>query len=141
MAIFSTAALAHEEAPVTLYAGTPVYLSLNQTVSSEEVEVGHTVEFLVRSHVTVNGKVLIAAGSIAEGRVTRLVKSCGGRCHQRCAEVAITPESVQAVDGQRIYLRGIPFEARGDCLSGSPAEAKLGSVVSTRILNNVKINA
>ncbi|MCB9264987.1 MAG: hypothetical protein H6558_08180 [Lewinellaceae bacterium] len=151
LSLSSASVFAHEEAKitdrayysafVTLYAGTPVYLTLNQEVSSADVEVGHTVDFLVRSNVTVGGKVLIAAGSIAEGRVTKVVKSCGRRCNERCAEVAIAAESVQAVDGQRIYLRGVPYEVKADCFSDTPAVANVGEPVSSRILNNVKINA
>ncbi len=136
-----TESRAHAQTPVTVYAGTPVYLELNQHVSSAELEVGYTVEFLVRSNVTVDGKVVIAAGSIAEGRVTRLVKACGRRCNERCPLIVINAESVQAVDGQRIYLRSIPFKVKGDCYNGQPAKAPLGSAVSARILNNIKVNA
>jgi hypothetical protein len=125
----------------TLFAGTPIYLSLNQKVNSEEVEVGHTIDFLVRSDVTVNGNVLISTGTIAEGWVKSVTKRCDGRCNRRCAEVTITVESVQAVDGQRIYLRSIPYTVKGDCSRNQPAEAKLGTPVSARVLNNIKINA
>lgn len=124
---------------ITLYAGTPISLTLNQTVNSEEVEVGHVVEFLVRSDVTVNGQVLIKTGTIAEGWVKDVTKTCQGRCNRRCSEVVITVESVQAVDGQRIYLRSIPCTIKGDCSRNAPAIAKLGTVVSARVLNNIKI--
>ena len=126
---------------VTLYAGTPVSLSLNQVVNSEHVEVGHTVEFLVRNNVMLNGKVLVATGTIAEGWVQSVTKRCTGRCNRRCSEVTITVESVQAVDGQRIYLRSIPLTIKGDCNRNQPAEIKLGTVASARVLNNIKINA
>ena len=56
---------------ITLRAGTPVSLTLNQTISSDDAQIGNVVEFLVRSNVTVNGQVVIAAGSIAEGMVTK----------------------------------------------------------------------
>ena len=59
---------------VILPAGTLVTLELNQEVSSEEVEVGHSLEFTVRNDVKVNGKVLIRAGSVAEGRVSKVDK-------------------------------------------------------------------
>lgn len=138
---FITVAFTNAQEQVLLYAGTPLYLTMNQNVSSAEVEVGHTVELLVRSNVTVNGKVVIATGSIAEGRITKVVKSCGRRCNSSCAKVTIHVESVQAVDGQRVYLRGIPFEAKGDCYNGTPAEVTLGTALSARILNNIKIHA
>jgi len=132
---------ANDNAPVTLYAGTPIYLELNQEVSSANVEVGHTVELFVSSDVTVNGKVVIATGSIAEGRITKVVEACGRNCNKRCAMVSLTVESVQAVDGQRLYLRGVPLEAKGDCFSDTPAVLPLRTKVSARVLNNIKINA
>lgn len=133
-------ALASDQGPVMIYAGTPVYLNLNQTISSAEVEVGHIVEFLVESHVTVNGQVVISAGSIAEGRITKVVKTCGRNCHVRCAQITIEAETVQAIDGQRIYLRSIPLTVKGNCYGNDPAVAKLGTTISARILNNIKIN-
>ena len=138
---FSEGQYLEEASQITLYAGTPVYLNLNQTVSSEEVEVGHTVELLVKSNVTLNGKVLIATGTIAEGSIREVTKRCDGRCNRRCAEVVITVESVQAVDGQRIFLRSIPCVVKGDCNRNEPAIAPLGTAISARVLNNIKINA
>ena len=132
--------MASDQGPIIIYAGTPVYLNLNQTISSAEVEVGHIVEFLVQSHVTINGQVVISAGSIAEGRITKVVKTCGKNCHIRCAQITIEAETVQAVDGQRIYLRSSPLTVKGKCYGDDPAVAKLGTTLSARILNNIKIN-
>ena len=128
---------------VMLKAGTIVSLQLNDQISSEEVEIGNAVEFTVRSNVTVNGKVLIAAGSIAEGWVKDVQKSCDG-CHKKdqCAKLVLTVENVQAVDGQRVNLRSIPHTVTGKCCcGGGPAIAKLGTVLSAKVLNETKIDA
>lgn len=127
---------------IELPAGTSVSLQLNENVSSEEVEVGNTVEFTVRSSVIVNGKVLIAAGSIAEGWIKDVEKTCETCNEDHCAKLVITVENVQAVDGQRINLRSIPHTVKGKCCcGGGPAVAKIGTVVSAKVLNNVKIDA
>ena len=42
---------------------------MNEAFSADQVSVGNAIDFMVRSDVTVNGKVVIAAGSIAEGWV------------------------------------------------------------------------
>jgi len=57
---------------VTLRAGTAVSLTLTETFTADEVAVGNAIDFMVRSNVTVNGKVVIAAGSIAEGWVKKV---------------------------------------------------------------------
>ena len=99
---------------ITLRAGTPISLTLNQTVSSNDAQIGNVVECMVRSNVTVNGQVVIAAGSIAEGMVTQVTKTCPG-CPARCSELVITVKTVRAVDGQHVALRGLPITIRGEC--------------------------
>ncbi|MCO6479431.1 MAG: hypothetical protein J5I94_22545 [Phaeodactylibacter sp.] len=129
---------------LTLRAGTPVSLTLNQTVSSHDVQIGNTVEFLVRSNVTVNGQVVIAAGSIAEGMVKNVVNPCpDNSCKAQCAKLEIVVETVQAVDGQRVFLRSIPFTIKGECCGrcNEPAVANIGAVLSARVQNDIKINA
>lgn len=129
---------------VDLRAGTPVSLQLNDNISSEYVEIGNAVEFIVRNDVTVNGKVVIAAGSIAEGWVKDVEKMCEINCEGReyCAKLTITVESVQAVDGQRVFVRSIPHTVRGKCCcGGGPAVARIGTVISARVQNDAKIDA
>ena len=112
-------------------------------VSSEEVEIGNTIEFTVRSNVTVNGKVLIAAGAIAEGWVKDVIKTCEGcNAKDQCAKLVLVVQNVQAVDGQRVNLRSLPYTVKGKCCcGGGPAVAKFGSVLSSRVLNDIKIDA
>jgi hypothetical protein len=128
---------------ITLRSGTAISLTLNEEVNGDEVEIGNSVEFMVRSHVTVNGQVVIAAGSIAEGMVKDVTKSCDSCKKGDCAKLTIVVETVQAVDGQNIYVRSIPMTVKADCCCGErePAVAHIGRKVSARVQNDVKINA
>lgn len=126
---------------VILPAGTLVSLELNQEVSSEAVEVGHTLEFTVRNDVKVNGKVLIRAGSLAEGRVTKVDKflnACSS-CDGTCSSVTVTVESAQAVDGQSILLNATPLTKRGHCAGVGPTTLEIGARITARVRNDVTI--
>lgn len=141
--ISAPTALDLDDQLVTLRAGTPVSLQLNEEVSSENLEIGNTVEFTVRTNVTVNGKVLIATGTIAEGYVKAVKKTCeGDKCSGYCAEITITVESVQAVDGQRIFLNGKPYKMKGNCCcGGSAAIINYGTTLRSNVLNDAKVDA
>ncbi|MCB9264983.1 MAG: hypothetical protein H6558_08160 [Lewinellaceae bacterium] len=147
IALMSFTAAPSESGPasmLTLRAGTPISLTLNQTVSSRDVQIGNIVEFMVRSNVTVNGQVVIAAGSIAEGMVTNVVNPCRDNdCRAKCAKLEIVVETVQAVDGQRVFLRSIPLTVKGECCGrcDEPAVANMGAVMSARVQNDITINA
>ncbi|MBK8968449.1 MAG: hypothetical protein R3D58_03900 [Saprospiraceae bacterium] len=121
---------------VTLFAGTQVFVTLNEMFNAEEVSVGNSIDFMVRSNVTVNGKVLIAAGATATGWVKSVKKACDGKC----AEITITVESAQAVDGQTVNLRSVPHTIQAPCCCGT-ATANLGTNLRAFVLNDVKVNA
>ncbi len=144
LAISSLTATANDNQDIliTLRAGTPVSLTLNQTISSDDAQIGNVVEFMVRSNVTVNGQVVIAAGSIAEGMVTNVTKTCSN-CSAECAKLVITVETVQAVDGQRVFLRSIPMTIKGECCGNcnEPAIGNIGRVISARVQNDTQIDA
>jgi hypothetical protein len=123
---------------ITLRAGTAISLTLNEEVDSESWSVGNSLDFMVRSNVTVNGKVLIAAGSIATGLVKKVNSVCDGSC-DGCASITITVESVQSVDGQVIYLRSIPHVIKAPCCYGA-ASGNIGTNLSARVLNDVQID-
>ncbi len=128
--------------PITLRAGTPVSLTLNQSLNADEAQIGNTVEFIVKNNVTVNGKVVIAAGSIAEGMVKDVEGTCK-KCKKKdfCSKLEILVETAQAVDGQNVFLNSIPLIIKGDCCCGEPAKANIGTAVSARVRNDIKINA
>lgn len=120
---------------VTLSAGTAVSVTLNEAIDAESVSVGNSLDFTVRSNVTVNGKVLIAAGATATGWVKSVKKGCGGKC----TEITITVENAMAVDGQMVNLRSIPHLVRVPC--GESATANIGTNLSARVLNDIRIDA
>lgn len=128
---------------VILPAGTPVSLTLNQEVSSEEVEIGHIVEFVVRMDVTINRQIIIATNAYGEGVVVEVKKFCE-HCRRKrrgCGLLVIKADSVQAVDGSRIYLNGRPMKITGNCCcGGGPAIAQPERTYRAAVLNNVNIN-
>ncbi len=123
---------------IMLRAGTAISFEVNQEINSEQVEKGNLVELLVKNDVKVKGKVLVAAGSPGEGRVKEVSKMCGG-CHTNCPKVTIVVENVQAVDGQKVSLRSIPHTETKDCSDWTPVIIKIGTTVSGRVLNNIRI--
>ena len=128
-----------ERALITLRAGTAVSVELNEELDPNDLSVGNAIDLMVRSNVIVNGKVVIASGAIAEGIVKKVNRGCKGDC----TSITITVESVQAVDGQRIYLRSVPHIMKADCCNGqqSTPVLSIGTKISSRVLNDVKINA
>ena len=137
---YSTPDIAVNRTYLTLTAGTSVSLALNESLDSETAEVGQTIELLVRNPVFVNGHEVIAKGAVAEGWVKDIKRACEMNCGFYQAKLVILAEKVFTVDGQQIYLRGIPFAVKGNGYQYTPAKAKLGTVVSSRVLNNVRIN-
>lgn len=93
---------AQSQDKVKLTAGTVVALSIENSVNSD-ASVGATVHFRVIRDVTVNDKVVIKSGSIATGTISE-VSSSGAL--GKGGKVAVKLNSVQAVDGQNVYLSG-----------------------------------
>lgn len=84
--------------------GTHVKLQLTETLSSNKSRVGDKVHYVVDEDVTDSDKkVLISKGAPATGTVT-LAKGRGGL--GRSGKLEFTCESVTAVDGSQIPLRG-----------------------------------
>ena len=123
-----------EDQMITLTAGTAVNVSLNEAIDAESVSVSNSLDFFVRSNVTVNGQVVIAAGATATGWVKNVKRNANGKSY----EITITVENAQAVDGQMINLRSIPH-----IINAAPnsAQANIGANISARVLNDTKINA
>ena len=125
-----------------LRSGTVVSLELNESYTTDELQVGNTLDFFVRSNVTVNGRVVISTGSIAEGRVKKVTTGCNGKC----ASITIIVDNVQAVDGQRIFLRSRPHQLKAKCCNNcdnpeNSATLQIGTSISSHTLNNVDIDA
>jgi uncharacterized membrane protein len=82
---------------------TQVILSLRENVSSENKRPGEIVQLVVLEDVTIDGTVVINSGSPVKGRVS-VAKEAASLGEP--GEVAIVPECVEAVDGQKIRLGG-----------------------------------
>lgn len=95
---------------VLLKKGMAISLRLVEAVSSEEVQPGNIVALEVYSDVIVDGKVVIATGTYAEGEIG-LVRRAG--IFGREARIEILPTSFKAVDGKRVTLRGKGLAKKG----------------------------
>lgn len=88
---------------VVLNAGTNIPLETVSMIQSDLVSVGQTIDFRVKYDVKVDGKTVVAAGSIAKGQIMRAQKAKGlGK--EGFVEVQI--KSVTAADGQEVFLTG-----------------------------------
>lgn len=134
----SNAAAAHapQMTPTILRAGTQVFLELSEEFDATEISVGNAINFTVRRDVTVNGRVVIAAGSSATGTIRKVTKACNGKC----SKITFTVESAQAVDGQTIPLDGKPHVLEAPCCDGE-AKANIGTLLTASVRNDRTINS
>lgn len=88
---------------VLLKAGTQLQLELVNMIDTEMITSGQTIDFRVKFDVKADGKVVIAAGSIAKGQVIRAEKA---KALGKAGQVQIEIKSVTAVDGSHVYLSG-----------------------------------
>jgi hypothetical protein len=88
---------------VVLNAGTNIILETVSRIQSDLVSVGQTIDFRVKYDVIVDGKTVVAAGSIAKGQVMR-AKKAKGLGKEGMVEIQI--KSVTAADSQEIFLTG-----------------------------------
>lgn len=123
--------------PIVLTSGTPVSLYLNEEIHAEDLTAGNSLDFTVRANVTVNGKVLISAGSIASGWVKKVKKACDNKC----SEITIEVQEVRAVDGQMVRLRSTPHIVRVPCCgSKEDADAAIGTNLRANVQDDTTIN-
>jgi hypothetical protein len=96
---------------VTVNAGTPIALETVQTLYSDAVQTGQTVDFKVKNDIKVGGTVVVKAGSIAKGLVTRasMAKGLGKE-----GQIEIQIKSVSSVDGQQIPVVGNNIYRQGE---------------------------
>ena len=139
---------------VTLNAGTPISLETAQALYSDTVQAGQTIDFKVRNDVKVGDNVVVRAGSIAKGLVTR-AEMAKGLGKQGSIEVQI--KSVVSVDGQLIPVVGNNIYQQGEdkqtlaivlgvvlCLlfltmKGKNAEIPVGTTVDANTATNMVI--
>lgn len=88
---------------VSVPVGTVVDLVFDQTLSANSASIGQSVMLRVSAPVVVNGKTIIAAGSMATGEV---VSSSKAGAVGKEGQLGVAIKSVSAVDGTLIPLNG-----------------------------------
>ena len=106
--------------------GTPVRLRINRTVSSEDAQVGDTVDFEVLDDVKSHDVILISRGGIAWATVTEAQSK---RRMGRAGKLNINIDNAKIVDGEKVPLRAVK-EVKG----GSHVGAMTGAIVATSIV-------
>jgi hypothetical protein len=84
--------------------GTPLKVKLETTISTFSSKVGDPFQGKIADPVVVDGKTLIPAGAIVEGRVTRLSEP---RRIKGKPTIGIFPEHILMPDGQRYMLNAV----------------------------------
>lgn len=149
--IFAPVSFAQKQ--VTLKGGTPVVLATISNISSKDVQAGNIVDLQVVSNVSINGEVVIPAGTIAKGQVSHSVKSSA---LGKGGELTILLNSINAVDGSLVPLSGATLSSTGKnrvalsiicgictlfgfLIHGSQAELPVGSQVQATVMSNTNI--
>jgi hypothetical protein len=137
---FSSVKIAHKvREEVMLQAGTPISFTLNQSLNSNDVEVGNTVLMIVDDAVVADNQIVIRKGERAEGTISYLKRDerCGN-CRDKYHKIEISVNRVKAIDGQQIWLYGKPFSARGKC-SKCPIELNITTRLEATVQQNTRV--
>jgi hypothetical protein len=84
--------------------GTPLKVKLQTTISTFSSKVGDPFQGKITDPVVIGGKTLIPAGSMVEGRVTKLSEP---RRIKGKPTIGIFPEHIVLPDGQRFLLNAV----------------------------------
>ena len=106
--------------------GTPVKLRINRTISSEDAQVGDTVDFEVLEEVKSHDVVVVPRASTAWATVTEAQSK---RRMGRAGKLNINIDNVKLADGEKVPLRAVK-EVKG----GSHVGAMTGAIVATSIV-------
>ena len=119
---------------VTLSAGTLVLLETTEAFTSDQVTVGKTLQFRVRTDVMAEHEIAIRTGALAMGRV----KAIEPASYNNPEEIRIELQYVQAVDGQMIPLNGQEQSLRGQ-FTGQGTSVEAGTSITAFVMNDQKI--
>jgi hypothetical protein len=126
-----------------------------QMITSEFMQVGQTVDLKVTTDVKIDGQVVIPAGSIAKGLVSRASKP---KALGKEGNIEIQVKSVKAIDGQEIPLSSNALYKEGEdkqtlaillgllvcilCLfiTGKNAVIPTGTSLTANVASNAEIN-
>ncbi len=112
-------------ATVTIPDGTELYVVTADEISSKDATEGDPVNFRIAEDVVIDGRTVIAKGTLAKGTVTSAVRS--GRMGKG-GKLGIRLESTYTVDRQRLKLRAA---------KGKKGDDKTTSVIALTMLVSV----
>lgn len=119
----------HSQGPASgefrLRDGASIRLETTATISSAHARVGQAMIFDVVENVFVQGVLVIPKGTIVSGRITTVKPK---RRLARGDQLGISIESLQAADGERVWLRG-EKQATG----GGHVKAMTGAVAASGV--------
>ena len=118
----------------TLPAGTLILLETSERFASDQVTIGKTIQFRVRTNVMTDDDVAIRTGALAVGRV----KAIEPASYNNPEEIRIELQYVQAVDGQMVPLSGQEQTLRGQ-FTGQGTSAEAGTSITAFVMNDQKI--
>ena len=96
---------------IVIPAGTRIELETVQSISSELIQAGESVDFKVRADVSINGVVVVKAGTLAKGVV---INSDHAKGIGKEGNVEIQVKSVPAVDGSFLPLSSNSIARKGE---------------------------
>jgi hypothetical protein len=104
LSVLLLAVSAWAQSGVSVPEGTPLKVNLQTTISTFSSKVGDPFQAKLVDPVVVDGKTLIPAGAIVEGRVTKLSEP---RRISGKPTIGILPEQMVLPDGQRFMLNAM----------------------------------
>jgi hypothetical protein len=104
LSVLLLAVAAWAQSGVSVPEGTPLKVNLQTTISTFSSKVGDPFQGKIVDPVVVDGKTVIPAGAIVEGRVTKLTEP---RRIQGKPTIGILPEHIVLSDGQRFMLNAV----------------------------------
>lgn len=114
-----------ENEKFALLDGTPVKLKLSETISSEYSVLDQDVAFEVVEDTVIQGKLVIAKGSVAVGTI---VEAQPKRRMGRTGKLNVAINSARLVTGGKVSLRGVR-ERSGGGNQGKMAAAMVGTAI------------
>lgn len=151
---FASALKASENETVTLSSNTVVHIETVEEINSDRVSVGQTIDLRVKEDVTVDGNVVIEAGTKVRGTIQEVESSS---MIGEAGRLTLQIDRTQAVDGTNISLSA-SRRAFGDdrqmvalglgiflCLpalliSGEEAVIHAGTNITAEVIGNYEIS-
>ena len=111
-------------AATSVPAGTPIDVTINQSISSKTATVGQTLSGVVSRDVTANGRVVIPAGSVMRGVVSSVEPATRTN---RTAKMTVSFDQV-TVNGRMYPIRGTVTQAiQGEGIKGETGRIATGA--------------